>query len=190
MNQNRAGFALCGSFCTLAQAVEEMARLKAEGWELFPIMSPIAFRTDTRFGTAEAFREKIQNICGRDIIHEIKDAEPIGPQKLLDILVIAPCTGNTMGKLACGITDTSVTMAAKAHLRNGRPLVIAPATNDALSASAKNIGALLNSKNIYFVPLRQDDAHKKPTSMIADFSKIGPAMEAALRGEQLQPLFI
>ena len=188
MTANRAGFALCCSFCTLAQAVEEMARLKEEGWDLFPIMSPIAYATDTRFGAAADFRNKIEDICGREIIHEIKEAEPIGPKKLLDIMVIAPCTGNTMGKLACGITDTSVTMAAKAHLRNGRPLVIAPATNDALSASAKNIGALLNCKNIYFVPLGQDDAIKKPTSMIADFTQISPAMRAAMEGTQLQPL--
>lgn len=190
MTGNRAGFALCGSFCTLAQAVEEMSRLKKDGWELYPIMSPIAYATDTRFGRAEDFRTQIENICGREIIHEIKEAEPIGPKKLLDIMVIAPCTGNTLGKMACGITDTSVTMAAKAHLRNGRPLVIAPATNDALSASAKNIGALLNVKNIYFVPFGQDDADKKPTSLIADFTKIGAAMDAASQGRQLQPLLL
>ena len=188
MTGNRAGFALCGSFCTLAQAVEEMARLKEAGWDLYPIMSPITYETDTRFGKAADFRARIEEICGREIIHEIKDAEPIGPKKLLDIMVIAPCTGNTMGKLACGITDTPVTMAAKAHLRNARPLLIAPATNDALSASAKNIGALLNCKNIYFVPLGQDDAIKKPTSMIADFTQIGTAMEAAMEGRQLQPI--
>ena len=188
MTNNRAGFALCGSFCTLAKAVAEMEHLKEEGWDLYPIMSPIVYGTDTRFGKAADFRDRIQNICGREIIHEIKDAEPIGPKKLLDILVIAPCTGNTMGKLACGITDTSVTMAAKAHLRNGRPLVIAPATNDALSGSAKNIGALSNTKNVYFVPFVQDDAEKKPTSMIADFTQIGPAMLAALEGRQLQPM--
>ncbi|MCI8360124.1 MAG: dipicolinate synthase subunit B [Clostridiales bacterium] len=190
MTANRAGFALCGSFCTLRQAVEEMSRLKEDGWDLFPIMSPIAYATDTRFGTAADFRKRIEDICGRPIIHEIREAEPIGPKKLLDILVIAPCTGNTMGKLACGITDTSVTMAAKAHLRNGRPLLIAPATNDALSASAKNIGALLNAKNVYFVPLGQDDALQKPTSMIADFTQIGPAMQAAMEGRQLQPLLL
>ena len=190
MTANRAGFALCGSFCTLRQAVEEMAHLKEEGWDLFPIMSPIAYATDTRFGTAADFRKRIEDICGRPIIHEISEAEPIGPKKLLDILVIAPCTGNTMGKLACGITDTSVTMAAKAHLRNGRPLLIAPATNDALSASAKNIGALLNAKNVYFVPLGQDDALQKPTSMIADFTQIGHAMQAAMDGRQLQPLLL
>ena len=162
--------------------------MKEAGWDLYPIMSPITYETDTRFGKAADFRARIEEICGREIIHEIKDAEPIGPKKLLDIMVIAPCTGNTMGKLACGITDTPVTMAAKAHLRNARPLLIAPATNDALSASAKNIGALLNCKNIYFVPLGQDDAIKKPTSMIADFTQIGTAMEAAMEGRQLQPI--
>lgn len=185
-----AGYALCGSFCTLSEAVEEMKELKDLGINLLPIMSENVYSTDTRFGTAESFRERVRDICQNDIIHTIKDAEPIGPKKLLDILIIAPCTGNTLGKLACGITDTSVTMAAKAHLRNGRPLVIAAATNDALSASAKNIGSLMNCKNIYFTPIRQDDAMNKPTSMIADFKKIPECVKSALLGIQVQPLIL
>lgn len=185
-----AGYALCGSFCTLSASVEEIKALKNRNMNILPIMSEITYSTDTRFGTAESFRDRVREICGNEIIHTIKDAEPIGPKKLLDVLIIAPCTGNTLGKLANGITDTAVTMAAKAHLRNGRPLVIAAATNDALSASAKNIGSLLNVKNVYFVPLRQDDPTGKPTSLIADFSKISECVEAALAGQQMQPVLL
>lgn len=185
-----AGYALCGSFCTLSAAVEEIKELKKREMRILPIMSPITYSTDTRFGTAESFQTRVRAICDHEIIHTIQDAEPIGPKKLLDVLIIAPCTGNTLGKLANGITDTPVTMAAKAHLRNGRPLVLAVATNDALSASAKSIGSLLNVKNVYFVPLRQDDPTGKPTSLIADFSKIPECVEAALAGRQLQPLLL
>lgn len=190
MKEVTVGFAICGSFCTHAEAIEQVETLKSLGYNIIPIMSPAAYETDTRFGTAEDFKNKIELICGNEIIHTIKDAEPIGPKKLFDILIIAPCTGNTLAKMANGITDTSVTMAAKAHLRNNRPLLLAIATNDALSGSAKNIGHLLNVKNIYFVPMKQDDPIKKATSVIADFSKIPDAIKSALDGEQMQPVLL
>ena len=190
MNVLNVGFAMCGSFCTLNAAVNELKNLKDKGYNLFPIMSPIVQVTDTRFGAADDFKSRVKEICEKDIISNVKDAEPIGPKKMLDILVIAPCTGNTAAKLANGITDTAVTMAAKAHLRNGRPVVIAIATNDALSGSAKNIGALLNTKNVYFVPFEQDDAHAKPPSLISDFSLIDDTIRAAIEGKQIQPLLI
>ncbi len=158
------------------------------GYGIFPIMSPAVYNTNTRFGTARYFIEKAEKLTGKKVIHEIKDAEPIGPQKLLDLLLIAPCTGNTLGKLANGITDTSVTMAAKSHLRNERPLLIAPSTNDALGASAKNIGQLMNCKNVFFVPFGQDLPEKKHNSCVADYTKIPLAIEYALKGEQLQPM--
>lgn len=184
-----AGFALCGSFCTLAQVIPQIGALKDAGADVIPIISPIVASTDTRFGKAADFKAQIEELSGHPIIYNISEAEPIGPKNLLDIMIIAPCTGNTLGKLACGITDTAVTMATKAHLRNNKPVVIAIATNDALSASAKNIGLLLNTKNIYFVPMAQDDPEKKATSVIADFTKIPDAAEAALKGKQLQPIF-
>ena len=190
MNVLNVGFAMCGSFCTLNAAVNELKNLKEKGYNLFPIMSPIVQVTDTRFGAADDFKSRVMEICEKDIISNVKEAEPIGPKKMLDILVIAPCTGNTAAKLANGITDTALTMAAKAHLRNGRPVVIAIATNDALSGSAKNIGALLNTKNVYFVPFEQDDAHAKPTSLISDFSLIDDTIRAAIEGKQIQPLLI
>ena len=189
MNKITAGYALCGSFCTMRRAVDELRTLLELGYDVVPIMSDTAYSTDTRFGTAESFIWEIEDLCQHKIIHEIKTAEPIGPKKLLDVLVIAPCTGNTLAKLATGITDTAVTMAAKAHLRNQRPLVLAIATNDALSNSAKNIGTLLNAKNVYFVPMSQDDPLTKPASIIADFSKIPDAIQAALGGTQLQPIY-
>ena len=182
------GFAMCGSFCTISQAVDEIKRLKDMGADVTPIMSPIVYSTDTRFGTCLDLINRVESVCEKKIIHTIKDAEPIGPKKLFDVIVAAPCTGNTLGKLANGITDTSVTMALKAHLRNEKPVVLAIATNDALGASAKNIGLLFNSKYIYFVPLSQDDPHKKHNSLIADFKKIPEAVTAALSGTQLQPV--
>ncbi len=184
------GFAMCGSFCTLKECIDQMAILKEKGYDIYPIMSPVVQTTDTRFGTAENFKKRVKKICGKDIICTIAEAEPIGPKKMLDILVIAPCTGNTAAKIANGITDTPVCMAAKAHMRNGRPLVLAIATNDALSASAKNIGQLMNTKNVFFVPFGQDDAHKKPTSLISDFSLIGDTLIAAIEGKQLQPILL
>ena len=184
----KIGMAMCGSFCTFSKAFEQMIKLKAAGAELTPIMSYHAATLDTRFGTAEENIMTAENICGRGVINTIPLAEPVGPKKMFDLLIVCPCTGNTMAKLAAGITDTPVTMAVKSHLRNGRPVLIAAATNDALSASAKNIGALLNIKNIYFVPFKQDDFVKKPRSAVADFSMIPEAAKAALNGRQLQPI--
>lgn len=184
----KIGMAMCGSFCTFSKAFEQMIKLKAAGAELTPIMSYHAATLDTRFGTAEENIMTAENICGKGVINTIPLAEPVGPKKMFDLLIVCPCTGNTMAKLSAGITDTPVTMAVKSHLRNGRPVLIAAATNDALSASAKNIGALLNIKNIYFVPFRQDDFVKKPRSAVADFSVIPEAAKAALNGRQLQPI--
>jgi dipicolinate synthase subunit B len=184
------GFAITGSFCTFSKAMAQMRMLVDAGFNVVPIMSKISYETDTRFGRAEYFRDTAIEITGRDIIHTIEEAEPIGPKSLLDIMVIAPATGNTIAKIANGINDTPVTMAVKAHLRNQKPLVVAVSTNDALSASAQNIGRLMNVKNIYFVPMRQDDVVKKPASLVADFEMILPAVNAALKGEQLQPILI
>lgn len=184
------GFALCGSFCTFKAVFEEIKRLNNSGYEIVPIMSENSYSFDTRFGDAAHWREQFREITGKAIIHTIPQAEPIGPKKMLDALVIAPCTGNTLAKLSTGVADTCVTLAAKAHLRNGRPLIIAPSTNDALSNAGKNIGALMNYKNIYFVPFGQDSFQKKPTSMVADFSRIAETLEAALKGEQVQPVII
>lgn len=184
------GFALCGSFCTIDKAIMEMEHLSETGANIIPIMSDIVYNTDTRFGSAETKIKRVEEITGHKILKTVKETEPIGPKALLDLLIIAPCTGNTMGKIAGGITDTSVTMAAKAHLRNNRPLLIAMATNDALSGSAPNIGKLLNTKNVYFVPFGQDDPIKKSTSMICDFSKITPSAIAALEGKQIQPILL
>lgn len=184
----KIGMAMCGSFCTFSKAFEQMIKLKAAGAELTPIMSYHAATLDTRFGTAEENIMTAENICGRGVINTIPLAEPVGPKKMFDLLIVCPCTGNTMAKLAAGITDTPVTMAVKSHLRNDRPVLIAAATNDALSASAKNIGKLLNIKNIYFVPFKQDDFVKKPRSAVADFSVIPEAAKAALNGRQLQPI--
>lgn len=184
------GFAICGSFCTFKTAFEQISKLKNIGYDIVPIMSENSYSLDTRFGDAAHWREQFREITGKSIIHTIPQAEPIGPKKLLDALVIAPCTGNTLAKLSSGITDTCVTLAAKAHLRNGRPLLIAPSTNDALSNAGKNIGSLLNYKNVFFVPFGQDSFENKPTSMVADFSLIADALEGALKGEQIQPIVI
>lgn len=184
------GFAVTGSFCTMTKAIAQVKVLTEAGANVFPIMSEISASTDTRFGSADYFKTTLKELTGNDIICTIKDAEPIGPKKLFDALVIAPCTGNTLSKLASGITDSCVTMASKAHLRNARPLIIAISTNDALGASYRNIGQLQNVKNIFFVPYGQDDPTKKQTSMVADFSMIKPALEAALSGVQLQPVII
>ena len=184
------GFAVCGSFCTFSKVLPQIEKIKDAGHSILPIMSEIAYHTDTRFGTAASFIEKIEAISGKPVIHDVPGAEPIGPKKLCDILVIAPCTGNTLGKMAGGITDTSVTMAAKSHLRNRRPVLIAVSTNDALGAAAKNIGHLMNCKNLYFVPMKQDDPFNKTMSMVADMDKILSAIEAAREGVQLQPVII
>lgn len=182
------GFAVCGSFCTFKSVFKEIENLVESGYDVVPIMSENAFSFDTRFGTAEHWQNEFRRITNKDIIHTIKDAEPIGPKKLLDLLVIAPCTGNTLAKLSTGISDTSVTLATKAHLRNSRPLVIAVSTNDALSGAGKNIGNLLNYKNTYFVPFRQDSFSNKPCSCVADFTLLEKTIENALKGTQLQPI--
>lgn len=181
---------MCGSFCTHAKAMAALEQVKARFDRVVPIVSECTAATDTRFGRAHDLMREMERICDHRVIDSVKGAEPIGPQKLLDLLIIAPCTGNTLGKLAAGVTDSSVTMAAKAHLRNARPLVIAPSTNDGLSTSAASIGALLPRKYIYFVPFGQDDPEKKPTSLVADFSLVADAAQAALEGKQLQPLLL
>ena len=188
MEKLTIGFALCGSFCTFEKAVTEMKKLKKSGAKIVPIMSFTAFSTDTRFGKSSYFINTIEEICENKIIATIADAEPIGPKKLLDIIVVEPCTGNTLAKLANGITDTPVTLAVKAHLRNDRPVVIAVSTNDALSGSAKNIGKLMNYRNIYFVPMQQDDCINKPRSVVADFSKTEETIKLALEGKQIEPI--
>lgn len=184
------GFAICGSFCTFKEIINEMKTLADKGYDIVPIMSFNAYNTDTRFGKAKEHIERIESICGKKIIATIPDAEPIGPKKILDIMIIEPCTGNTAAKLANGITDTPVTLATKAHLRNERPLLIAISTNDALSGSAKNIGKLINMKNIYFVPFKQDNPDDKPRSMIADFSKTESAIISAMNNKQIQPIIL
>ena len=181
------GFALCGSFCTYSTVFPIMEEL-AKKHTLLPILSPAAATTDTRFGAAKENRDRIAEICSRAPMTTLTEVEPIGPKRMLDILVIAPCTGNTLAKLAHGIADTPVTMAAKSHLRNGRPVLIGVSTNDGLAAAAENIGRLLNRKNYYFVPFGQDDPFGKPCSLVAKFEQLPPALRAATEGYQLQPL--
>lgn len=186
----RIGFAICGSFCTFSKAFVQLERLIAEGAEVTAVMSFNAASLDTRFGKAADHIAYLERVTGKSVIKTIEDAEPIGPQKMFDALLIAPCTGNTMAKLAAGIIDTPVTMAAKSHIRNASPLIIAPSTNDGLAAAAKNIGALLNCKSVYFVPFGQDDPQKKPRSLSADFGLIPEAVTAALSGIQLQSVLV
>lgn len=181
------GFAVCGSFCTYAQVFPVLEELAKEH-PVTPIFSDAAWGTDTRFGTAREHIRRAAEICGREPLHTLAQVEPIGPKKLFDVLVIAPCTGNTLAKLAHGIADTPVTMAAKSHLRNGRPVVIGISTNDALAGAAENIGRLLNRKHYYFVPFGQDDPQGKPTSMVADFTQLAKTIEAAVEGRQIQPV--
>ena len=190
MRKERVGFAVCGSFCTHAKVLEALGELVKEYETVIPIASEMSAFTDTRFGSADDLLGRLEELTGREVWYDIPSVEPIGPKKLLDVLVIAPATGNTVAKLAAGITDPDVTMAAKAHLRNGGPVVIALASNDGLSAGAKNIGELLVRKNYYFVPFGQDNAIQKPCSLVADFSKITETVDAALRGEQIQPLLL
>ena len=183
------GFAMCGSLCTFHRVFPVMEALAAEH-TLIPIFSSVSCTTDSRFGKAEDFLARAERICNRPVIRTISDAEPIGPRKLLDVLIIAPCTGNTLAKLAHGIADGPVTMAAKSHLRNGRPIVVAVSTNDGLAGAAENIGKLLARKHYYFVPFRQDDPVGKPTSLVADFSALPEALRLALEGKQLQPILL
>lgn len=184
----RIGFALCGSFCTFERVIGVLEGMTAAGMDVYPIMSEVSAATDTRFGRAEDFEARLVRACGRPVIKTIHDAEPIGPKKLLDVLVIAPCTGNTLGKLASGIADSAVTLAAKAHLRNERPVVIAVSSNDALAANAANIGALLNRRGYYFVPMTQDDPVKKPRSVVARMELIPETVAEALEGRQIEPI--
>lgn len=183
------GFAMCGSFCTFANVFPIMELLTRD-YQVTPVFSNAAYETDSRFGTAVEHIHTATEICGTPPLHTIGQVEPIGPKKLFDALIIAPCTGNTLAKLAHSIADSPVTMAAKSHLRNGRPIVVAVSTNDALAGAAENIGKLLGRKHYYFVPFGQDDAAGKPTSMVADFSKIPKALEAALEGRQMQPVLL
>ncbi len=187
-HEKTIGVAVTGSFCTYKNVFEELHRLAQTEASLYTIFSDNAYKTDSRFGKAETFLQKAKEITGREPITTIPDAEPIGPKALFDILLIAPCTGNTLSKLANGISDTPVLMAAKAHLRNNKPLVISLSTNDALGMNLKNIGILLNTKNIYFVPFGQDNYLKKPNSMIAHTNLIPETIEQALLGKQIQPV--
>ena len=185
----KIGFALCGSFCTYAQ-VFPVLELLARDYDVTPIFSTAAASVDSRFGTAREHIAQATEICGKAPLFTIPQVEPIGPKKLFDALIVAPCTGNTLAKLAHSIADGPVTMAAKSHLRNGRPILLAVSTNDALAGAAENIGKLLGKKNYYFVPFGQDDSENKPTSMVADFKKIPPALVQALEGRQIQPILL
>ncbi len=184
------GYAMCGSFCTLKRAVDEMERLVAEGVEIQPIMSETAYSTSTRFGDAADIRERISKISGREIIHTVREAEPLGPKRPLDALIIAPCTGNTLAKLSLGVTDTAVTMAAKAHLRQDRPLLIALCSNDSISQNLGSLSRLITRRSVYFVPMLQDDPAAKPYSLVADTSLISEAYRKMLLGEQIRPIFL
>lgn len=185
----KIGFAMCGSFCTYAQVFPVMELLSRD-YDLTPIFSEAAATVDSRFGTAATHIAQAAEICGKAPLTTIAQVEPIGPKKLLDALIVAPCTGNTLAKLAYAIADGPVTMAVKSHLRNGRPVILAISSNDALGGGAENIGKLLARKHFYFVPFGQDDPAGKPTSMIADFTRIPQALEAALEGKQIQPLLL
>lgn len=188
MEKLRLGFALCGSYCTFSRVIPQLEKL-ARIYDVTPIMSENAYSTDTRFGKAEDFAKRITEICGRAPLHTIAQVEPIGPKKLLDLLVVAPCTGNTIAKLASGISDTAVTQAVKSHLRNGRAVIIAVSTNDALAGNARNIGALLAMNHYYFVPLKQDDPVKKPRSVVAEMERLEETVAEAANGRQIQPIF-
>lgn len=190
MRPQTVGFALCGSFCTFEPVLAAMSAVAGEYETVVPILSRAAAETDSRFGTAADFRRRIEAICGRPVIDTVAGAEPIGPRKLLDLLIIAPCTGNTLAKLAAGIADGPVTLACKAHLRNARPVVVAVSTNDGLAANAASIGTLLARRHFYFVPFGQDSPEKKPTSLVAEMSRIPETARAALEGRQIQPLLI
>ena len=183
-------YALCGSFCTISRSFKALNELRMKGEDLLPIASEILYETDTRFASAESVRKELEEITGRTIIHTVKDAEPIGPVIKPELLVVAPCTGNTLAKIANGISDTSVTMAVKSQLRSDRPVLLALATNDGLSGNLANIAALVCRKNVYFVPIVQDDPVKKPHSLVADFSLLTHCIEALREGKQVRPLFL
>ena len=184
------GFAMCGSFCTHKKALGQLEDLRKRGYEVVPILSECVYETDTRFGNAKDLIARVTELCCREPIHTVVDAEPLGPKISLDALVICPCTGNTLAKLANGISDSAVSLAAKAHLRNERPVLVAVSSNDALSGNARNLGTLMNTKNYFFVPFGQDDAIMKPTSLVAKTEMIPEAVKAALEGRQIQPILM
>ena len=190
MEAKNIGVAFCGSFCTMARALDTLEQLAARYTQIWPIVSETVANTDTRFGNSHDFMREMERICDKRVIDSIPKAEPIGPKKLLDVLIIAPCTGSTLSRLANGMSDTSVTMAAKAHLRNGRPVVVAVSTNDGLGGAARNVGTMLGRKGVYFVPFRQDDCYEKPASLVADYSLTGDTLALALEGKQYQPLLL
>lgn len=183
------GFAMCGSFCTLERAMQQLEQLRAQ-YRICPIFSQTAYETDTRFGTAQSFIDRAEELTRTRPLHTIVETEPIGPKRMVDVLAVCPCTGNTLSKIANGITDTPVTMAVKSALRIGIPVVLCTASNDSLGASGPNIMRLMNTKNIYFVPFAQDDPEKKPLSLVADFSCLPRTVELALQGKQVQPVFL
>ena len=185
----KIGYCFTGSFCTFARSLRALAELVARGHEVLPIMSENAYYTNTRFQEAEEFSARVEALCQRQIIHTVVDAEPLGPEIVLDALIVAPCTGNTLAKVARGITDTAATMAIKAHLRSDRPLLIALASNDAMSQNLASIAAVLNRKSVYFVPMLQDNPRSKPHSLVAEFELIPEALESAMHGTQLRPVF-
>lgn len=188
MDKLRFGYALTGSFCTFRESFKQIENLINSGADVYPIMSYNSSKTDTRFGKADDFIKKATELTGHNVIMTLTGAEPIGPKKMFDLLIVSPCTGNTLAKLACGIYDTPVTLAVKSHLRNQRPVLIGVSTNDALSSSGKNIGTLLNYKNYYFIPMKQDDPEKKPFSVVCDFDKTYEAALLALNGKQIEPI--
>ncbi len=184
------GYGFCGSFCTLSRSFGEMERLIGEGRKILPLMSDAVYTTDTRFGRAADFRARVEKATGQDVVHTVVDAEPLGPKRPLELLILAPCTGNTLAKIALGITDTAVTMATKAHLRQDRPLLIALASNDSLSANLSNVARLITRKGVFFVPMAQDDPEHKPHSLVAEFTLLSDCVSAALAGKQIRPLFL
>lgn len=186
----KIGYCFTGSFCTFGRSLEVLRKLVADGHDVLPIMSENAYYTDTRFQSAESFSKGVEQLCAKKVIHTVPDAEPLGPRIRLDLLIVAPCTGNTLAKVSAGITDTAATMAIKAHLRTDRPTLIALATNDAMSRNLKNVGDMLSRKSVYFVPMLQDDPIGKPHSLVAELEMIPMAIEAAMRGEQLRPIFL
>ena len=186
----KIGYCFTGSFCTFGRSLSVLKGLVADGHDILPIMSENAYYTDTRFQNAQSFSEEVERLCGKKIIHTVVDAEPLGPKIDLDLLIVAPCTGNTLAKVSSGITDTAATMAIKAHLRTDRPTLIALASNDAMSRNLKNVGDMLGRKSVYFVPMLQDDPTGKPHSLVAELEIIPRAVEAAMRGEQLRPIFL
>ena len=186
--RGRIAFAVCGSFCTLGTATAQAGRLVRQGWELLPVMSYAASGLNTRFGRADEWKERLETLTGHRVLDTLQDVEPLGPRQLARALVVAPCTGTTLARLAAGLSDTPVTLAAKSLLRVGCPVLLAVSTNDGLGASGENIARLMQRKHYYFVPYGQDDAAQKPQSLKADLSLLPAALEAALRGQQLQPV--